>query len=143
MTERNQYSVDSLIKVLGALSIIIGGAVGLWKYSDSVENQFRKPLWEKQIALYFDATSAAATLASSSDPQTLQDAENRFWVLYYGPLALVEDKDVESAMVRFSECLSNNCEKRELKGLSLRLARACRESISESWSIELDDLADQ
>lgn len=143
MTERNQYSVESFIKVLGALSLVIGGAVGLWKYSDSVENQFRKPLWEKQIALYFDATSAAATLASSSDPQTLQDAENHFWVLYYGPLALVEDKDVESAMVRFAECLRNNCEKGELKGLSLRLARVCRESISKSWSIELDDLADQ
>ncbi len=143
MTERNQYSVESLIKVLGVLSLVIGGAIGLWKYSDSVENQFRKPLWEKQIALYFDATSAAATLASSANPQTLQDAENRFWILYYGPLALVEDKNVENAMVQVAKCLRNDCDKSELKGLSLRLARACRESISDSWSIELDDLADQ
>jgi hypothetical protein len=140
MIVTNGISIDTFIKLLGAVSLVVGGAIGLWKYSDSVEIEFRKPFWERQISLYFDATSSAATLASNSEADALRDAEAQFWNLYYGPLALVEDRKVATAMINFGQCLKENCSQGELKNLSLSLARACRESISTSWSIDLEEL---
>ena len=33
------------------------------------DREFMKPLWEKQLATYFEASQAAATIATSTDPQ--------------------------------------------------------------------------
>jgi len=57
-----------------------------------------------------------------------------------GPLALVEDRQVEAAMVTFGNCLRSNCGKDELQKLSLALAHTCRESLGRAWALKLPDL---
>jgi hypothetical protein len=52
--------------------------------------------------------------------------ETTFWELYYGPLALVDDENVEVAMVEFGRCVQGDCVPDKMKGLSLALAQACR-----------------
>jgi hypothetical protein len=60
----------------------------------------------------------------------------RFWALYWGELALVEDREVNDAMERFGEALKkDNTTLEELQELSLALAHACRGSMANSWGV--------
>ncbi|MDJ0656130.1 MAG: hypothetical protein QNJ40_18350 [Xanthomonadales bacterium] len=136
----NLNRIEFTLKALGAASIIVGGALGLWKYFDASEKEYRRPLWERQIAVYFEATNATGLLVSATDPQQLATAERSFWKLYYGPMALVEDLQVEQAMVQFGRCLRDQCEMAQLRKLSLSLAHACRASLGESWAHKLPEL---
>ena len=143
---------DLLLKGITVLFAVIGGSIGLWKYFDTSRKEFRKPYWERQLALYFEVTAAAATLASidsgkidSSNREELSaQAQEKFWQLYYGPLEIVTDNDVTDAIIEFKECFlkrrGGHLTPRDLEIKSLELARACRASLGESWNIELSKL---
>ena len=140
MDEATHRRLDIVTKIVAGLAVGVGAGLGIWQYFDTAEKEFRKPYWEQQIELYVQATTAAATLASSSDPVALELAEAKFWQLYYGPLALVEDAGVEAAMVRFGQSLRSDREQEDLRDLSLALAHACRESLGDAWSVKLSEL---
>lgn len=115
----------------------------------SNEREFRKPLWSKEIELYFDATSTAAAIATlPEDSPDRKKAVERFWQLYHGPLVSVEDESVMKAKVAFGKCLDEidiECEtpsvkSNKLKTLSLNLANSCRSSIAQSWKVDLQNL---
>ena len=93
----------------------------------------RRPFLEKQLALYTEATHAAATIATSTDATAIATAQTRFRELYWGELALVEDSPVEQAMMAFGSGLDRGAGQSELQQLSLKLAVACRDSLAVSW----------
>jgi hypothetical protein len=117
---------------------------GIYQYYRSNELTYRKPYWEKQLALYLEATSTAATLASTDDEAAWNDARNNFWRLYLGPLCMVENAAVESAMVEFGIALDDAAidfeSRAKLADLSLNLAMACRKSIRTDWKVQMEDL---
>jgi hypothetical protein len=90
----------------------------------------------RREAAYREACNVAASLATAwkrGDPDE-RKARARFWELYWGELAVVEDKDVEHAMVRYGDALDRWTEPGsdpppELTRLSLELAHACRDSL--------------
>jgi hypothetical protein len=92
-----------------------------------------KPFLDRQLELYFEAVRTARTIATSGDPAAVAAATTRFFELYWGELALVEDEAVEGAMVAFSNALDRPAPADELKLFSLALAHACRESLAQSW----------
>jgi Flp pilus assembly protein TadB len=102
----------------------------------------RRSLWEKQLTLYFEASNAAATIATTTDEESRKKAIENFWRLYWGPLAIVEDKAilkakdayVEHQMVQFGQALDKNVPKQELQRESLKLATTIAESIDLVWS---------
>jgi hypothetical protein len=137
-----------------ALLIASAGAVfGLIQYYETVQRDFRKPLWEKQLNLYLEATGAAAKLVelpNDHDPIAKDEYKRswiKFWELYYGELAVVEDPDVSAAMVNFGTCLrqyqTNECDTVTLKRRSLELAATCRRSVSTSWKQNLRELGNR
>jgi hypothetical protein len=70
----------------------------------------QKPFWEKQLQTCFEASTAAATIATSRDKEAVSKAVDDFWRLYWGPLAIVEAREVAGAMVAFGTCLeTENC----------------------------------
>jgi len=112
-----------------------------------------KPFLDRQLELYTAATHFAATLATSEDPGEIQDATRHFLQLYSGELALVENRDVATAMDNFFRALPTpedrmkpaidyeerhraRQEKEALRQLSLNLATACRESLALSWGVK-------
>lgn len=109
------------------------------------------PLWTKQLDLYMDAADAAATIATTQDDRARQAAEQRFWVLYWGPLAAVEDvglealsnSQIESAMVRFGKLLDpqpSDRNSQELERASLAISHAIRNSLAPSFDVSLTKL---
>ncbi len=139
------------------VSALIGASTigaGIWQFSEDsrrrAENaQFesRKPFLVKQMELCFQASEVAATLASSTNLENWRQAKETFWMLYWGPLSVVETPlggeqgPVEKQMVVFGgvlEPLQDNptLPLESLEQESLDLAHKCRELIFDSWEIE-------
>ena len=97
------------------------------------ERELFRPLWEAQIKLFFEASTITATIAIATDESVKKTAISKFWVLYNGPLIIVEDQAISGAMKSFGDCL-----KLEEKGCSLHtksriLATKILESLEKSW----------
>ena len=94
-----------------------------------------KPFLERQLALYAEVTKIAAQVATQGNSESGKKALTRFWELYWGELALVENRSVEAAMKRMGNALRGNASTQELEQASLAVAHACRESLDRSWGI--------
>jgi hypothetical protein len=112
-----------------------------------LKRETAKPLWDKQLSLYLEAAEKAAIIATSEDDKARAAAKARFWVLYWGPLAAVEDvgltkqtkAEIEEKMVRFGELLEKKSEPPspgDLQKACLNLAHAIRASIAPAFDVE-------
>lgn len=133
---------EAWTRLLTLLGAVIAFAWGVYQFSASQSSQAEtrrieatKPFLDRQLVLYTAATQATSTIATSETAGEVAAAKLRFWSLYWGELALVEDKRVEAAMVKFGNALNGTAERGELQRLSLALARACRESLAEAWGV--------
>ncbi len=137
-------SIERWFKI-GSIAVAVATfAFGVVQYAAAERDKARadiamakRPYLDRQLALYADATRSAAIIASSRDPAAVAKATERFGQLYWGELAMVEDHDVEEAMVKFQSALSQNAEQWQLGQCSLRLAHAVRESLARSWGTEI------
>jgi hypothetical protein len=92
MNEANYKRWDIRIKALTMLGVAIGGIWAICSYRMTSEKEFRRPLWDKQLALYFQAANAASKIATLPEGnKDRNDSITEFWNLYFGPLAIVED----------------------------------------------------
>ena len=135
-------NLDTWIRALSVLGAVVAFGWGILQFISSQNAQAEtrrieatKPFLERQLKLYTEATQAAATLATSKKPEELDVASKKFWSLYWGELALVEDKGVEAAMVQFGRALESGSVGQQLREHSLALAHACRDSLAESWGV--------
>ncbi|MBY0401414.1 hypothetical protein K2X89_14035 [Myxococcota bacterium] len=134
---------DDRIKGLSALGGAIAFCWGVFQFTAGQQAQSEtrrieatRPFLERQLKLYTEATQAAATLSTSKDSNELDASRKTFWLLYWGELALVEDKKVEAAMVQFGDALRKGSTEDLLQEHALTLAHACRDSLAESWGVK-------
>lgn len=134
--------LETLIKLLSVVGTAIAFAWGILQFSLTQRSQAQtrrieatKPFLDRQLKLYTEATQSAASLATSKDEKELMAAAKRFWELYWGELALVEDQRVEAAMVQFGRAIQEGSTGGELQELSLAIAHACRDSLAEAWGV--------
>ena len=145
-------SWDLIIKSASAATAIctvaISAAVFLVQRQTSIEDserQTKRPFIEQQFKLYGEAVAVASRLARAEDQNKQPPEEDlqRFWELYWGPLAMVEDSHVESAMVIFGNSLEDNFKNidnacsRMMNQASLALAHQARESLEQQWGVGL------
>lgn len=104
--------------------------------SQAAKRESQKPFLEKRLESYAEAATVTATVARSKDAKKVAQAKDRFWTLYWGPLAVVEDSGVKDAMVEFGKCLNepSKCSQ-PLVFLSLAVAHQCKRSIAEEWGV--------
>ena len=139
-----------ILTVLGAIASFLWG-VYQWREKSSQELEAQKqesarqvetrrieatkPFLERQLVLYSEATKIAAQVATQGNSDIGKKALVRFWELYWGELALVENRSVEAAMKRMGDALRAKASTPELEQASLAVAHACRESLDRSWGI--------
>lgn len=149
MDQSSYNNWDIGIKVLTVLGVAIGGIWAICSYRMTSEKEFRRPLWDTQLSLYFQAATSAGKIATLPEGKARDESVGEFWNLYYGPLAVVEDDEqVCEAMVDFGECLpkpgrvyaEEECDKPLVQHRSLLLANAVRRSIGADWNRKLDQL---
>ncbi len=135
---------DPLSKWATTLGLIAAGIWTLTVYRISRKHQIaadklaaQQKFLDTRLQIYIEAADCAATIAVSTDKEAVQKAAERFWILYWGRMAVVEDDRVEDAMVQFSKVLENPHRSDDLSGSALDLAHACRDSIGDSWEVEV------
>lgn len=144
MSERGKrQTLEALAKWATVVATLAGLLWGVVSTLETWSRESRRPFLDRQLTLYEEATRTAAVLATSEDPTEVEAAEERFWQLYWGELALVENGGlgaqgggVEAAMVRFGNALRARPRNMEiLQQRSLDLAHACRDSLADSWGV--------
>ena len=136
-------AIDAIGKWITAVATVAGLFWAVYNTIETRALEARKPFLDLQLKLYQDATESAATLATSTDPKILEENEAKFWRLYWGVLAMVENGGIDSAsggvegaMVRFGRALQQNPRiTKTLHDASLDLAHACRDSLAASWGV--------
>jgi hypothetical protein len=117
--------------------------VGIWQFSTQRQQSNRQPFLQKQLELCFEASEAAARLATETNIEEWEKARLTFWRLYWGTLCIVENRDVESAMVKLGELVPDqpvsqpSLPMTALREPSFELARAARKLILRSWNVRL------
>ena len=141
------------LQILGLMGAIISFVWGVYQWRDQSSKELKhreaeadrlattrkieatKPFLDRQLKLYAEASQVAAIIATTSNREELTKATKRFWELYWGELALVENNAVEQAMIELGKGLKNNLSQSDLQQLSLHLVHACRQSLDRSWGI--------
>jgi hypothetical protein len=141
------------VTFLGVIGAVVSFVWAVWQWRDQAVRRLEaqqieaagiaetrridatKPFLDRQLKLYTEATQVVAALATTHDVAETKRALKRFWQLYWGELALVENEEVEKAMVKVKEALNRGAQRQELQSLSLNFAQACRVSLDRSWGI--------
>ena len=128
---------------------VFTAAVGIWQFTAQQRQANRLPFLQRQLELCFQAVETAGRLASETDPTEWEKARVTFWRLYWGPLSIVEDGAVESAMVELGHVVpakpvaSPDLPMATLGVPAYRLAHAIRNLVLTSWKVDLPALQDQ
>jgi hypothetical protein len=147
-TEGSSAVVIAAILALGGtvLTAVITALITLVVYWLQQRQKNRKPFLQRQLDLCFAATQAAASLASEVDTGKWKEARTTFWQLYWGPLSIVESREVEAAMFEFGklvptgEIVEQHLPVTALQIPSYELAHAVRKLILKSWGVHLSRL---
>ncbi len=145
---------EKSIKIVQVLAIIIGIVFTYLEYktynSEKIEKEkernaqtakeIRMHFYKLQLDYYAEATEAAATLATEDiGTEDYQKARKRFIRLFWGRLAIVEEKTVESRMLRFKNLLDkyektdSQVTKTQLEQASLKLAHDASKYTINVW----------
>ena len=88
---------------------------------------------------------AVGRMISETDPARWQEARATFWAQYWGVLAIVEDQNVEAAMVAMGQLVSGPDKPipmalpitdSEFRLTSLQLSHTVRNLLLQSWNIK-------
>jgi hypothetical protein len=121
--------------------VVLTAGFGLYWNFRSAKAARKQPFLLRQLDLCHDASLTAARLATLQDRAAWNEARQRFWELYFGPLSIVEDAHVKAAMETFGAELEGLGDAPVLPAGSLQdpsyqLARKIRVLILRSWSIQ-------
>jgi hypothetical protein len=141
-------AVSTLVPVLALLFAIQQYSLEQRRSSDvditNSQRAFMQPVLTRQLDLYLGASSAVATLASSTNAAEQAKARDEFWRLYWGPLVMLESPDVSIAMKKVGKCLEDAdraCSRQDLQDLSLILSSSLTTDYFSAWSLSPEKYA--
>jgi hypothetical protein len=100
---------DMVKFVVTAVVAVVTLVAGFIQFGTTSAFSVRQPFLTKQTEVCHSAAEHTARLASTLDPKIWMKSREEFWMLYWGPLAIVEDVEtrtdnrVEAAMVAFGD----------------------------------------
>jgi hypothetical protein len=115
----------------------------LMRQAAARDQEFMKPLWERELATYFLTSETVATIVRTADHAVRRAAEEQFWRLYSGPLVILETKALSGAMVAFGRCLdgTERCTVDELRDRGLAVSSAIQQAIQEHSNLRLSEFS--
>jgi hypothetical protein len=138
--------VGTLIAAFAGIGTLLWG---VRTYSDTKTRSGREPFLKEQFSLCFEASNLAARLATENDPDKWDDARRDFWRLFYGPLCIVENREVALAMVAVGNLIPKPDRPRPdqvpiaaetYRDASIQLAHKIRKLIQDAWGVDLGPL---
>src|ERR1700733_6436607 len=119
MTEEKKRRWDVWLGILTPILTIAGLLVGVWQFNRGEENkthleydliakkddvEFQRKLWLDRVATYRSVAEIVGKIAAHpTNDAKFQGLRESFDGAYWGLMILVEDKDVEKAMIQFHD----------------------------------------
>jgi hypothetical protein len=135
--------LDRISIVVPWMLSLVTAWVGIWQFLIQQDQSNKQEFRKKQLELCVQATDAAARLAETRDPVEWEKARQAFWTLYWGPLAMVEDQNLATAMIAFGKLLPKDSASpsglpmHDLDSPAIRIAHAARDLIQANWNVNL------
>jgi hypothetical protein len=138
--ELSKFGTTTLIAI-----ITIG--IGFMQYGFTSSFSVRQPFITKQTDLCLAASEHASRLATTRNPAAFEKSREEFWMLYWGPLAVVEDVETRAEsrvaleMRRFGDAFkpvdtpNPTLPLEGLTTLAINLAHACRDLLGSKWQV--------
>jgi hypothetical protein len=145
LNEDEARGFDAIIKAVGVIALIAGGAWTLTQYflhraeeRQTAAVEARKPFLERRLQVYSDIVQMAATIANGDDLKEVEKAKGQFAILSLGPLTMFGESEVRAATAAFAGCLreSTKCDKGVIASRAASVAVACRRSLGEGWGLD-------
>jgi hypothetical protein len=139
----------TLTVVIPWILTLATAAIGIWQFTAQQRQANRLPFLQRQLELCFQGTETASRLATETNLAEWEKTRVMFWRLYWGPLSVVEDRAVESAMVALGKLIpekpdaSIQLPMTALGKPSYQLAHAARDLVLTSWNVDLPALQGQ
>ena len=157
MTEGNSnkqkssfWSLENMVKTITAIIAVLGFIYGIYQFFAQQERQYRQKIYESQLELYKEVIDLAAKISLTGydyvDSSFSVANSKKFDEYYYGKMTLFEDTAVENAMINFKNIkddylVSNpGVKTRDLQMSCLKLGYACRNSLQNTWGLQLQEL---
>jgi hypothetical protein len=151
MTEEAKRSWDVWLGVVAPLVTVAGLLVGVWQFNRGEENkthleysliaqkdtlEFQRKLWLDRVSTYRSVAEIVGKIAAHPTKDAkLQELKESFDGAYWGLMILVENKDVEKAMIQFHDEIDDFQKGRSdadrVKQRADQLLAICRKSIEE------------
>ena len=151
--QKKKFDLELLIKIIGVSFTPITILIGINQYNQSVEREFRKNYYERQMLVYNDLIELCSKISicniDSLSTIGFYYLETKLNENYYGRLSLFENEEVEAkvsdfivALQRFKrddnsdEIIDNDV----MKHKCFLITQACRRSLAQTYNVSLRDL---
>jgi hypothetical protein len=141
MSTEGSPTLERWLKIVGIAITLAGIFVGAYQFTRTQSVSAARPFLERKLKWCEEAVEVAAGIAVYGRGSTIL-AEggapavrriDRFWVLYWGAMGMVENQDVTDAMVAFGTALKSDASTSDPR-LALAIAHACRSEMARDWS---------
>jgi hypothetical protein len=141
---------ENLFKIIPVALGVFGFLYGVYQYVTQHNREYRQKIYESQLDLYKDVLDVCAKIANtphdSITSDVLRQQSEKFDTYYYGKMILFENREVEKEMVRFKGVKDrylrgdSSISSAFIKDNCLSLGYACRNSLQQTWGLELEVL---
>lgn len=149
MDEDRKRGWDVRLGVIAPLLTVVGILIGVWQFNEGANNRrqeaqeaeeqrdtigFKRRLWQEKLTTYQKVTELAGKLVATSGEDQANTYKD-FQTAYWGAMVLVEDPQVEQAMIAFDKEYNDIRagwvkDPNRLKVRADALAKACRGSLA-------------
>lgn len=150
MDEGSKRSWDVWLGIVAPVLTIVGILVGVWQFSRGEENrtnleyqllarkdkiEFQRKLWLERLSAYKSIAEQAGKIATTDKKdKSFRQLVHDFDAEYWGTMILVEDPEVEKAMIDFHlellDYQKGQSDENKVKLRADELVKACRKSIA-------------
>lgn len=147
MDESTKRDWDVRLGIAAPALTVAGLLIGVWQFNAGEEHrrraehqasierddrEFRHKLWLQRLETYQEVARLAGNVVAHANDQELPNAISQFTSTYWGAMILVEDTQVERAMIAFNveiqDFLSGWSTLDRLKARTDELVNVCRAS---------------
>lgn len=149
------WSLDTTLKVAAFLLSLATVLAGIWQYGDAKAKEYQKVFFDERMRAYTELTETVAKIATLPPSKERSEAVQRYWQLYFGKIHMVTDAEVEAALHKTSKWIVHCVQQpssppdKELcydvagNGYALWVAKAARNSITQTWNVPLESLGEK
>lgn len=150
MTEEKYRFWTIVIAASAALGAVLPIVAGYFQYANNVEKTYKAPFWTNQMETCSEVTKTSSDIAMSANNGSVpEDLVDRLFSIFYGTGQLyLDNKTLEAVGTIGSRAVQcnvgnlegNKCIQPLFNAFSMNVAQACRDMLTVSWGVPLENL---